>query len=210
MALTSKQEKVLKFISDYREKRGISPTIIELQMGLWFKSIHSVTQFLNALEKKWYVHRWWWFRSLTLTNNVGFQLTFDIPIVWIANASNPVVYAEENRIWTVAVSQSIIKWNKNKYFFIKIEWTSMNQCKVNWKLILDWSMALINWQDRTINEQDVFLCVVNGFATIKKIRQEGDNVYLLPQSSDSTHGPIILNKDDNIFINGRVIDIFNI
>lgn len=210
MALTPKQEKVLKFISDYKDDKWLSPTIVELQMGLWFKSIHSVTQFLNSLEKKWYVHRWWWFRSLTLTNSVWFQLTFDIPVIWLANASNPTVYAEENRIWNIAVSQSIIKWDKDKYFFLKIEWTSMNQFKVNWKIIFDWSMVLVNGQDRTVNEQDAFLCILNGFATIKKIKKEVNSIYLLPCSSDSVHKPIILDKDDNIFVNGKVIDVFNI
>ncbi|MDD3120649.1 MAG: S24 family peptidase, partial [Candidatus Gracilibacteria bacterium] len=162
MALTPKQEKVLKFISDYKDDKGLSPTIVELQMGLGFKSIHSVTQFLNSLEKKGYVHRGGGFRSLTLTNSVGFQLTFDIPVIGLANASNPTVYAEENRIGNIAVSQSIIKGDKDKYFFLKIEGTSMNQFKVNGKIIFDGSMVLVNGQDRTVNEQDAFLCILNG------------------------------------------------
>lgn len=210
MAITPKQEKILEYISKYIDENWFSPTIIEIQFAFWFKSIHSVTQILNALEKKGSIYRWAWFRSIKLASNVWFQLTFNIPILWLANAGNPTLFWEENKMWEIQVSESIIKWSKDKYFFVKIEGTSMNEFELKWKKMKNWSYVLVDTSDKSINSYDAFLIILNWFATVKKIKKEWENIYLLPVSSDAAHSPIIVNRDDNVLINWKVIDIFNI
>jgi SOS-response transcriptional repressor LexA len=44
------------------------------------------------------------------------------------------------------------------------------------------------------------LFIVNGSATLKKYKKEGDNIYLLPESLDDYHKPIILSSQDNIVV----------
>ncbi|MDR0771558.1 MAG: S24 family peptidase [Candidatus Peribacteria bacterium] len=43
--------------------------------------------------------------------------------------------------------------------------------------------------------------IVNGAATLKKYKKDGNNIYLLPESQDSYHKPIILDESDNIMVN---------
>jgi SOS-response transcriptional repressor LexA len=59
------------------------------------------------------------------------------------------------------------------------------------------------------NSKDAFLFIVNGWATIKKYKKDSDNIFLLPESKDEFHKPIILSEDDNISVNGKVVDVFN-
>jgi SOS-response transcriptional repressor LexA len=59
------------------------------------------------------------------------------------------------------------------------------------------------------SNSNVFLFIVNWAATLKKIKKDGDNIYLLPESKDDYHKPIILSEDDNLMINGKIVDVFN-
>ena len=43
----------------------------------------------------------------------------------------------------------------------------------------------------------------------KRYKQDGSLVYLLPESNDEYHKPIILSEDDNVLVNGKVVDVFN-
>lgn len=133
----------------------------------------------------------------------------NIPILGYANAWKPLVYAEENELWTLTISKKIASWNKENYFFLKIEWNSMNKFKIKWKIIDNWSYVLIKKDDIAINENDAFLFIVDSCATIKVPKFDWEYIYLLPKSTDKNHKPIILSKNDNIIVNGKVIDVFN-
>jgi SOS-response transcriptional repressor LexA len=52
MQLTEKQQLLLDAISRYRDDYGVSPTLVELQTILGIPHIRSVSQHLEALEKK--------------------------------------------------------------------------------------------------------------------------------------------------------------
>ena len=43
----------------------------------------------------------------------------------------------------------------------------------------------------------------------KKIKKEGDLIYLVPESHDEVHTPIILSEGDQLEIAGKVVDVFN-
>lgn len=209
--LTPKQQKVLDVIIEFIERHWESPTLEELQSRLDIANKRSVVQFLEYLEDKWFIHRWRWYRSIRLGDRiVGSQLAIPIPILGFANAWKPFKYWEEQDLGSLLISKTIIKWDSNKYFLLKLEWTSMNQFQVNGKILVDWSYVLVNkdynWQwDST----GAYVCIVNGFATVKKIKKEWSDTYLLPQSEDKEHTPIILSQDDIVEINGKVVDVFN-
>ena len=56
-SLTVKQKKVLDFIVAYSQKQDKSPIIEEIRAALGFKSVRSVTQYLDALCEKGYIRR---------------------------------------------------------------------------------------------------------------------------------------------------------
>jgi SOS-response transcriptional repressor LexA len=68
---------------------------------------------------------------------------------------------------------------------------------------------LIKKDEVNTNSKDAFLFIVNGAATLKKFKKDGDTIYLLPDSKDDYHKPIILSEEDNLMINGKVMDVFN-
>lgn len=207
--ITEKQEQVLNTISEYIAKKWVSPTIEELQYLLNQKSKRWVVQYLEVLEKKWFITRWRWYRSIKLGNSIGFQTMINIPLLGYANAGKPISFADENISSYIPVSKNIIKGDASNYFLLKIEGTSMNNFVVNGKNIEDGSMILVNKSKNDLNWHDAFLFIIDNCATIKKYKREWENIYLLPVSKDSSHLPIILNQDDNIILNWKVEDVFN-
>lgn len=207
--LTEKQQRALDVITDFIWRYGKSPTIDELQKLLGQKSKRWAVQYLEALEKKWFISRWGWFRSIKLWNSIWSQTMLVLPILGIANAWKPLSIADEYMYGSLPISKKIVKWEKENYFFVKVEWTSMNNTKVNWKYIENWSYVLINKKENSLNEKDVFLFVVDNAATIKTMKKEWKSVYLMPKSKDEYHKPIILSSDDKVAVNWKVIDVFN-
>ncbi len=207
--LTDKQQYVLDEITNYIWKYGKSPTIEELTIILNQKSKRWVVQYLESLEKKGFITRGRGYRSITLGNQIGFQTTLNIPILGYANAGTPLMEAKESDYWVLPISKKLISGNEKDYFILKIEWTSMNNVKVKWKMIDNGSYVLIKKWESNLNSRDVFLFSVNGWATIKKYKKNWEDIYLMPDSNDDYHKPIILSEDDNITINGKVVDVFN-
>lgn len=207
--LTDKQQKFLNIITDFVSRYAKSPTIEELQNLSHQKSKRWVVQYLEALEKKWFITRDSSYRGIKLWNSVWLQTMLNIPILWVANAWKALSYAVEYNYWTLPISKKLVSWDKKDYFIVKIDWTSMNDFKVNWKFIENWSYVLIDKTEKVVNTHDAFLFVVDWAATVKIPKKEGKNLYLIPKSKDSHHQPIILWDTDNVDINGKVIDVFN-
>jgi len=207
--LTEKQQNVLDVITKFIGENGKSPTIEELTLILNQKSKRWVVQYLEALEKKWFLSRWRGYRSISLGNSVWFQTTMNIPILGYANAWTPLVDANESSYWVLPISKKIITWDEQNYFILKVEGTSMNNFEIKWKTIDNWSYVLIKKDEVSTNPKDAFLFVVNWAATLKKFKRDWDTIYLLPESNDEYHKPIILSEEDNLMINGKIVDVFN-
>lgn len=207
--LTEKQQNVLDVITKFIWENGKSPTIEELTILLNQKSKRGVVQYLEALEKKWFLSRWRGYRSISLGNSIWFQTTLNIPILGYANAWTPLVDANESNYWVLPISKKIISWDEQNYFILKVEWTSMNNYEVKWKTIDNWSYVLIRKDEVNINSRDAFLFIVNWAATLKKFKKDWNTIYLLPESKDDYHKPIILSEEDNLMINWKIVDVFN-
>ncbi len=207
--LTEKQQHVLDVITDFTSRYGKSPTIEELKNLLHQKSKRWVTQYLEVLEKKWFLSRGDGYRGIRLGNSIGMQTTMNIPILWYANAGTPLAVAEASDYGTLPISKNILSGNSENYFVLRVSGTSMNECEVQWKTLDNGSYVLIKKDEVSLNEHDPFLFLVDGGATLKKYKKQGDNIYLLPKSSDEHHTPIILSQQDDVRANGKVVDVFS-
>ena len=206
--LTEKQQHVLDVITDFASRYGKSPTIEELKNLLHQKSKRGVTQYLEVLEKKWFLSRGEWYRGIRLGNTIGMQTTMNIPILWYANAGTPLAVAESNDYGTLPISKNIISGNHEKYFVLRVSWTSMNEYQVNGKNIDNGSYVLINKEQSNPDENGAYLFLVDGGATLKRYKKNQGQVYLIPESNDKHHTPIILSEHDDIQSNGKVVDVF--
>lgn len=207
--LTDKQQHVLNVITDFVSKNAKSPTIEELQTLLSQKSKRWVVQYLEALERKGFITRSSTYRGIRLWNSVGLQTMISVPVLGVANAWKALSYAYEHDYGTMPISKKVITGSREDYFIVKIDWTSMNDYKVNWKYIANWSYVLVDKREKNINSSDAFLFIIDGAATVKVPKVEGDNLYLVPKSTDEHHRPIVLAKDDSVEINWKIIDVFN-
>ncbi len=207
--LTEKQQTVLDTITEFAQSYGKSPTIEELKNILGQKSKRGVTQYLEVLEKKWFLTRGEGYRGIRLGNSIGMQTTLSIPILGYANAGTPLAVAEENDYGTLPISKKILSWDGENYFVLKVEWTSMNACSVKGKMIENGSYVLIKKDEMSPSPSEPYLFVVNGAATLKKFKKDGEYVYLLPESKDDSHKPIVLTQDDDLSSNGKVVGVFS-
>lgn len=190
-------------------KNGQAPTIEELQHTLNLKSKRWVVQYLESLEKKGFITRWRGYRAIRLSNEVGFKTMINIPILWVANAWRALTFAKQSDNGFLPVFKSIIKGNHEKYFCVKVEGTSMDKFVVNGKEIQNGAYVLVDGTQKKTNEKDAFLFILDWCATIKKMKKEANNIYLLPESSDKTHHPIVVTESDILDVNGKVVDVFN-
>ncbi len=207
--LTEKQQKVFDLLYEYIMRHGKAPTLDEMQVITEQKSKRGVVQYLEALEKKGFITRGDGHRSIKLGNSIGFQTTMHIPILGFANAGRPLVEAEQTDLGVFPISKKLIQWDGKKYFVVRIEGTSMNNFKVNGKFIENGSYVLVKKDEVNLNEKDAFLFIVDRSATVKKFKKDPSNIYLVPESKDEYHKPIILSADENIIVNGKVVDVFN-
>ena len=206
--LTEKQQHVLDVITDFISRYAKSPTIEELKNLLHQKSKRGVTQYLEVLEKKWFITRGDGYRGIQLGNTIGMQTILNIPILWYANAGTPLAIAEENDYGGLPISKNIISWDAKNYFVLRVSGTSMNQQKVNDKFIDNGSYVLIKKDEPVTSEKDAYLFIVDGWATLKQFKKSWKDIYLMPNSSDDHHTPIILSEHDNVNACGKVVDVF--
>jgi len=207
--LTEKQQHVLDVVTDFTERYWKSPTIEELKNLLHQKSKRGVTQYLEVLEKKWFITRGEWYRGIRLGNGIWMQTTLNIPILWYANAGTPLALAESGDYGTLPISKNIISWDAKNHFVLRVSGTSMNMQEINGKTIDNGSYVLIEKTQISPNENDTFLFEVDGGATLKRYKKNADQVYLVPNSSEQHHTPIILSKHDDVRTSGRVVDVFS-
>jgi len=209
--LTKNEIKILTAIKDFFGRENIMPTIRELKkeaenLGLVVKSPRSVLLYLRSLEEKRIISRTGKARGIRIKNELS-QSFIDVPILGMANAGIPTIYAEENKLGFLKVSQSIVK--KRKLFAIQVKGNSMNECQVNSKKIRNNDFVIVDPEDRSFKNKDNVLVEIDGLATIKSYKKLDKNkIGLFPMSADKIHKPIYLTPADSFMIAGKVIDVF--
>lgn len=136
-------------------------------------------------------------------------MTLNIPILGYANAGTPLAIAQENDYGTLPISKNIISGDGKDYFVLRVSGTSMNKYELNGKTLDNGSYVLIKKDDTNLNEKDAFLFIVDGGATLKRYKKNAGQVYLLPESHEEHHTPIILSEHDHVSANGKVVDVFS-
>ena len=131
--------------------------------------------------------------------------TFDdyFPLHYSTNLSagtlEELLDSEPDAIVYVPIKYQMIK--KRLHAF-KVNGTSMNN------IIADNSIVVAEDVQSVLNLKDgqIVVAWVNGLATVKRLYVNGNQITLMPDSSDKSHQPIMINTDiDTVSIIGRVI-----
>jgi repressor LexA len=206
--LTAKQDLVLRVIRDYFLRNGQAPSLSELQKLLDIATKRGVVNHLEALEKKGYIFRTSEPRGIHMVERdeeVVYEYLVGIPILGYANAGTPLVSAEEENLGILKIGKGILK-NKKNIFSLIIKGDSMDKEKIGNNVIKDGVYILVD-KEADINDGDVVVAVIENCATVKKIKRNKEMIILYPNSSNSTHQPIYLDRNTESMINGKVIKV---
>lgn len=195
--ITKRQEKVLKFIQNFNKRYGYPPTIREIGDHIGTKWSHGVERHLQALEQKGHITR-------TRQRSRGIQLTFrptgtEVPIIGRITAGKPIL-AVENIEERVVLDPSFVKGENS--FLLMVEGLSMKNAG-----ILDGDLVLVRQQSTAESGEIVAALINDEEATVKRFRQNGDEVVLEPENPDFE--PIYANST-SIKIIGKVLAVLRL
>lgn len=207
--LTRNQSLVLAAVKALIQQTGKPPTLKEIKEYinkrdlLKVSSLNSIVQYLKVLEEKGYIKKFSRIRGIKILKNDDDKLV-EIPLFGQADCGEALSFATDCIEGYVPISIKYIKNGKGNYFFIKASGDSMNKSGIN-----DGDLVLAKKIEGEPQENQIVVAVINGLGTIKKFKKVDGIPVLLPNSTSPKHQPIILHPDDQIYIAGEVIKVFN-
>lgn len=212
--LNKKQDIVFNALKKFYFKYGEMPSIRELQetvkdFGLVLKSSRSIFMYLDTLEGKGLIRRNPKTKVIEILDSSK-TIFSDVPIYGSANCGVASIFAEQYRQGTLKVSKGLLGSSTKDIFAVQASGDSMNDYKLKGKSIEDEDYVLIDSKYKpSLGDNNVpVLAVIDGLATIKLLRYLDDNkIGLFPQSKNKKFLPIYLTPDDDLIINGKVIDV---
>ena len=120
-----------------------------------------------------------------------------IPVVSKISAGLPI-YSEENLIDYIYFATNKLNSEKEE-FGLKVSGDSMD------KIFQDGDIVVVE-KDSVVENGQLGVVMINGYnATVKRIRYNGDQIILIPESNNTNHYPQVYGKNDEVKIIGRVV-----
>lgn len=192
--LTRRQRDCLQALKDFIQEHGRPPTWSELGKRMGVKQNRTVQKHLDALEEKGYIKRKRGARGVYPTD---FTPVKRVPIIGEIAAGKPIL-AEENILGYMPMSHEMVPYEDA--FFLKVQGNSMKDAG-----ILNGDFVLVKPQP-TAKEKEVVVALLDDEVTIKYFHPEKDEVVLEP--ANELHKPIIVKKDGQLRILGKVVGVF--
>jgi len=200
--LTKKEIKVLRFLRNQLIQYGKSPSIREIMEHLGYQSPRAAAYILEKLKAKGFVDRGKRGRlqiKRDIPNSDMHAQTIEVPLVGSAPCGTPA-FAEDNIEAWISVSDKLAK-RPHRYFLLRANGDSMDLAGIH-----DQNLVLVRQQSIADNG-DIIVALIDGEATIKKLRMSEQCIILEPQSKSSSHKPIFLQRE--FLIQGIVVDIIS-
>ena len=195
--VTPRQMDILKFLGDYRAKRGYSPSMQEIADYFHLSKV-TIFEHVGALEKKGLLqrgpkHR---ARSLQLTDDVDFPDADKptlVPLVGRIAAGQPLEAVQSDESLDLEEMLS----RPQGTFCLRVAGNSMID-----EQIRDGDYVICERRETAANGETVVALLADGDATLKKFYREKDGVRLQPANPDFS--PIYV---DNVQIQGVVVGV---
>lgn len=193
--LTPTKQKVLRFINAYTNRKGLSPTLEEIRKGLRLNSISTVHQHVRELKhsgylkKKSKLHR-----SIEIPRN---EEMVKVAFLGIISAGQPIEAIQERE--TIAVPKSRVV-RAGEIYALKVQGDSMIDEGVE-----DGDTILVKNQNTAENGAKVVALLNGNEATLKTFYKEKGHIRLQP--ANKNYQPIIVNKQQDISIQGELFDV---
>ncbi len=196
--LTRRQQQILQWIEGQIAKQGLPPTRAELQQAFQFRSPNAAESHLRTLARKGYLR-------LQEGRARGIQLLHQVleetglPVIGRVPAGQPIL-AESLQEKRLPVDTQLFP---GADFLLRVQGMSMRDAG-----ILDGDLLAIQQSSEVRNGQ-VVVARVDGEVTVKRWRQDGHQVFLLPENPDFSPIEVDLRTQD-LRLEGLVIGLLRL
>ncbi|RMF96016.1 MAG: transcriptional repressor LexA [Gammaproteobacteria bacterium] len=194
--LTPRQGEILAFIQDCIEATGLPPTRAEIARALGFRSANAAEEHLRALQRKGALELLpGTSRGIRLKDCLREQL--GLPLVGRVAAGHPIL-AEENVEAHYRIDTSL--FSPKPHFLLRVQGMSMRDAG-----ILDGDLVAVHRSPEVRNGQ-IVVARLEDEVTVKRYRQDGRYVWLLPENSEFEPIRVDL-REQHMVIEGVVVGL---
>ncbi|MCL4339434.1 transcriptional repressor LexA [Patescibacteria group bacterium] len=199
--LYSKERQVLEFITQYIQRHGYAPTLIEIAESMGVSAVSTVHEHLERLVQKGYIKKTAGFeRGIELVENKVHanenETAVELPVLGYIAAGAPLEPHTDPNFY-MPVPANMLNGKKPGYI-LQVKGSSMIE-----EGILDGDFVVVQHQQEAQSGDIVVAVLPNGLATLKRIKFEKDRIRLEP--ANSTMSPIFTT---HVKIQGRVIAVY--
>ena len=194
--LTPRQTQILRLIQDCIADSGMPPTRAEIARELGFRSANAAEEHLRALARKGVI-------ALVPGTSRGIQLKdtmreqFGLPLIGRVAAGSPIL-AEENIEAHYKIDPSIFQ--PRPHYLLKVVGMSMKDVG-----ILDGDLVAVH-RTPDVRSRQIVVARLENEVTVKRYRQEGSVVWLMPENVDFEPIRVDL-KEEPLLIEGIVVGV---
>jgi repressor LexA len=199
--LTPRQTEILRLIQRAINETGMPPTRAEIAQELGFKSANAAEEHLRALARKGVI-------ALVPGASRGIRLMdtmreqFGLPLIGRVAAGKPIL-AEENIESRFNIDPDI--FSPRPHYLLKVVGMSMRDAG-----ILDGDLVAVHRTPEVRNRQ-IIVARLENEVTVKRYRQEGATVWLLPENPDFEPIKVDMRKkegrEEAMIIEGVVVGV---
>ncbi len=194
--LTSRQAEVLAFIRRVIEETGMPPTRAEIAEALGFRSTNASEDHLRALARKGVIELVpGASRGIRLKDTLREQM--GLPLVGRVAAGQPIL-AQEHIEAHYQIDPSL--FHPKPHYLLKVQGMSMKNAG-----ILDGDLVAVHRTPEVRNRQ-IVVARLEDEVTVKRYRQDGSVVWLLPENADFEPISVDL-KEHPVVIEGVVVGV---
>ena len=195
-SLTSRQGEVLFLIQRVIRETGMPPTRAEIAEQLGFRSANAAEEHLRALERKGVIELLpGTSRGIRLKDSLRDQL--GLPLIGRVAAGEPLL-AEQHIEDYYQIDPQLFK--SDPHFLLRVHGMSMRDAG-----ILDGDLVAVHRSPEVRNRQIVVVRLEEE-VTVKRYRQEGHQVWLLPENPEFSPIHIDL-REKTMTIEGVVVGV---
>ena len=194
--LTPRQKQILEMIQDFMDETGMPPTRAEIARQLGFKSANAAEEHLRALQKKGVLELLpGASRGIQLKDSLREQM--GLPLVGRVAAGSPIL-AEEHIEAHYRMDPAF--FNPKPHYLLRVHGMSMKDAG-----ILDGDLVAVH-RTPEVRSRQIVVARLDDEVTVKRYRQNGSVVELLPENEDFE--PIVVDlAEQSMVIEGVVVGV---
>ncbi|MDX1404317.1 MAG: transcriptional repressor LexA [Woeseiaceae bacterium] len=194
--LTPRQKEILELIQSFIAEYGMPPTRADIARELGFRSANAAEEHLRALQKKGVL-------ELVPGASRGIQLRdslreqMGLPLVGRVAAGSPIL-AEEHIETHYKLDPAL--FDPKPHYLLRVHGMSMKNAG-----ILDGDLVAVH-RTPEVRSRQIVVARVDDEVTVKRYRQDGSRVWLLPENEEFEPIEVDLNEQA-MMIEGVVVGV---